>query len=123
GYLFERSGRVRYGAVVWLADAASSYTNKNVAKLMEASDGDTSLVVVGSRFLDPALEKILGIKFRENYSATDPLAMGPAHYITREVAQKTTKWWPSHEGCPARTPLLRTAGFSTAFQSHNTIFR
>src|SRR6266849_4426670 len=29
GYLFERSGRVRYGAVVWLADAAS-YQHKNV---------------------------------------------------------------------------------------------
>jgi hypothetical protein len=32
------------------------------------------------------------------------------------------RWWPSHEGCRARTPLLRTAGFSTA-SSHNTIFR
>jgi hypothetical protein len=26
------------------------------------------------------------------------------------------EWWPSHEGCRARTPLLPTAGFSTAFQ-------
>jgi hypothetical protein len=30
---------------------------------------------------------------------------------------------PSHEGCQARTPLLPTAGFFTAFQSHNTSFR
>ena len=27
------------------------------------------------------------------------------------------RWWPSHEGCRARTPLLRTAGFSTALQA------
>jgi len=26
-------------------------------------------------------------------------------------------WWPSHEGCRARTPLLPTAGFYTAFQA------
>jgi hypothetical protein len=31
-------------------------------------------------------------------------------------------WSPSHEGCQARTPLLGTAGFSTAFHSHNTMF-
>ena len=30
---------------------------------------------------------------------------------------------PSHEDCPARTPPLRTAGFSTAFPSHDTILR
>ncbi|PYT19913.1 MAG: hypothetical protein DMG57_43865, partial [Acidobacteria bacterium] len=92
GYLFERSGRIRYGTVVWLADA-TSHTNKNVASLVEASDGGTSLVVIGSRFLDPALEKLLGLKFKENYSATDPLVMGPAHYITREVAQQKPANW------------------------------
>jgi hypothetical protein len=27
------------------------------------------------------------------------------------------RWWPSHEGCRARTPLLRTVGFSTALQA------
>ena len=37
-YLFERSGRVRYGALVWLADD-SSYADKNVAALEEAAQG------------------------------------------------------------------------------------
>ena len=92
GYLFERSGRPRYGAVVWLADA-DAYANKNLARLVEASQGGTSLLVIGSRFLDPALERLLGLKFKENYSATDPLAMGPEHYITREVAQSKTANW------------------------------
>jgi len=92
GYLFERSGRVRYGAVVWLADAPS-YANKNVAGLADAVAAGTSLVAVASRFQDPALEQILGLKFKENYSATDSLAMGPAHFITRELAeQKTANW-------------------------------
>src|SRR5215467_12477318 len=92
GYLFERTGRVRYGAVVWLADA-SSYANKNLAGLADAVTAGTSLVAVASRFQDPALEQILGLKFRENYSATDPLAIGPAHFITREIAeQKTANW-------------------------------
>src|SRR5271166_5602995 len=27
------------------------------------------------------------------------------------------EWWPSYEGCQARTPLLPTAGFFTASQS------
>jgi len=91
GYLFERSGRPRYGAVVWLADA-DSYANKNLARLVEATEGGTSLLAVGSRFLDPALEQILGLKFKENYSATDPQVVGPAHYITREAVQKGANW-------------------------------
>ncbi len=90
GYLFERSGRVRYGAVVWLADA-SSYANKNMAGLADAVAAGTSLVAVASRFQDPALEQILGLKFKENYRAADSLEIGAAHFITREVAeQKTT---------------------------------
>lgn len=89
GYLFERSGRVRYGAVVWLADAPS-YPNKNMAVLAEAVAAGTSVVAVASRFQDPALEQILGLKFKEDYRAADPLALGPAHFITREIAEQKT---------------------------------
>jgi len=92
GYLFERSGRVRYGAVIWLADAPS-YANKNLAGLADAVAAGTSVVAVASRFQDPALEQILELKFKENYSATDPVVIGPAHFITREIAeQKTANW-------------------------------
>jgi len=87
-YLFERSGRVRYGALVWLADG-SSYADKNVAALEEAAQAGTSVVVVGSRFLDPALERLLGLKFKENYRASDPLEIGPPHFLTRDVARET----------------------------------
>src|SRR5439155_8743842 len=89
-YLFDRSGRVRYGAILWLADAAS-YERKNVEQLAEAVQGGTSVLVIGSRFLDPALEQILGLKFKSNYSATDPLEVGAPHFITREIGhQKST---------------------------------
>jgi hypothetical protein len=89
GYLFDRSGRVRYGTVVWLADA-SSYERKNLEQLAEAVQGGTSVLVIGSRFLDPTLEQILGLKFKSNYSATDPLEIGSAHFITREIARQKT---------------------------------
>jgi hypothetical protein len=92
GYLFERSGRVRYGAVVWLADAAS-YENKHVDKLAEAIAAGTSVVAVSSRFRDPVLEQILGLKFKEEYSATDPLEIESAHFITREVEHEKTANW------------------------------
>ena len=85
GHLFERSGRVRYGALVWLADEPS-YAVKNMAVIEEAAQAGTSVVVVGSRFLDPALERLLGLKFKENYRASDPVEIGPPHFITRDVA-------------------------------------
>jgi len=88
-YLFERSGRIRYGALVWVADS-SSYSGKNVALLEEAVQAGMGVVVIGSRFLDPALETVLGLKFKESYSATDPLKTGPPHFITRDVAPQTT---------------------------------
>jgi hypothetical protein len=89
GYLFDRSGRVRYGTVIWLADA-SSYERKNLEQLAEAVQGGTSVLVIGSRFLDPTLEQILGLKFKSNYSATDPLEIGAAHFITREITREKT---------------------------------
>jgi hypothetical protein len=89
GYLFDRSGRVRYGTVVWLADA-SSYERKTLEQLAEAVQGGTSVLVIGSRFLDPTLEQILGLKFKSNYSATDPLEIGAAHFITSEITREKT---------------------------------
>jgi hypothetical protein len=89
-YLFDRSGRVRYSAILWLADA-SSYESKNVHELAEAAEGGTSVFVIGSRFPDPTLEQILGLKFTSHYSATDPLEIAAPHFITREIShQKST---------------------------------
>ncbi|MGI8958870.1 MAG: hypothetical protein ACR2IV_03720 [Bryobacteraceae bacterium] len=42
-------------------------------QLDEAVKGGTSVLVISSRFLHPTLEQILGLKFKSNYSATDPL--------------------------------------------------
>ena len=92
GYLFERSGRARYGAVIWLADA-DSYANKNVERLAEAVAASTSVIAVASRLRDPALEQIFGLKFKEAYSATDPLEIRDAHFITREIARERTANW------------------------------
>jgi len=84
-YLFRRAGEVRYGAVIWLADSAS-YTGQDVAALEEAIHTGTSLLVAKSRFLDPALERVLGTKFKERYTATDPLRVTEPHFVTRELA-------------------------------------
>lgn len=84
-YLFRRSRDVRYGVVIWLADS-SSYANQNVGSLEEALHAGTSLVVANSRFADPTLERLLGLKFKEPYTATDPLRVVAPHFITRELA-------------------------------------
>jgi hypothetical protein len=84
-YLFDRSGKVRYGVVIWLADSPS-YEGQNLASLEEAARGGTGLIVVASRFLDPALERLLGLKFKEAYRAPDPLRVARPHFITWELA-------------------------------------
>lgn len=84
-YLFSRSGDVRYGVAIWLADAPS-YANQDVASLEQAVHAGTSLLVVNSRFLDPALDRLLGLKFKQSYTATDPLLVTEVHFITRELA-------------------------------------
>lgn len=95
-YLFDRSGDIRYGAVIWLADLPS-YKDQNTASLDEAVHGGTSLLVAKSRFLDPNLEKLLGAKFRDVYTATDPLSITQTHFITRRLTAEgmstlTTSW-------------------------------
>src|SRR2546425_10938723 len=55
-YLFDRSGDIRYGALIWLADLPS-YKDQNTVSLEEAVHGGTGLLVAKSRFLDPGLEK------------------------------------------------------------------
>jgi hypothetical protein len=42
-YLFRRSGVIRYGVVIWLADP-SSYGTQNLASLEEAMRAGTSLI-------------------------------------------------------------------------------
>lgn len=95
GYLFERSGKVRYGAVLWLADAPS-YAGKNLAILTEAIHSGTSFVSAVSRFADPALERILGLKYKADYRAADPLTLGPAHFITSETIAPAADVYGSH---------------------------
>src|SRR4029077_15351686 len=67
-HLFDRSGAVRYGTVVWLADLPS-YAAKNLAALSEAVQQGTSIIVAASRFTDPALEQILGLHYKADYRA------------------------------------------------------
>jgi len=87
--LFERTGKVRYSTVLWLADS-SSYAGKNVAALEDAAKAGTSVLVLDSRCLDPALESVLGLRFKEPYSSTNPLEIGAPHFITEGLVQKTT---------------------------------
>jgi hypothetical protein len=85
-YLFDRSGEVRYGAVLWLADLPT-YKDQNLDSLSEAVHHGTSLLVVKSRFIDSSLEKLLGAKFKQVYTATDPLRITQTHFITRRLTE------------------------------------
>jgi hypothetical protein len=107
-YLLDRSGDIRYGSVIWLADLPS-YKDQDIAALAEAVHAGTSLLVADSRFLDPALETLLGAKFREVYTATDPLRTTEPHFITRQLAAEgldtlktnwdfATRFWIEPEG-------------------------
>jgi hypothetical protein len=84
-YLFRRSGGIRYGAVIWLADPAS-YGEQDIASLEEATRAGTSLIVVDSRFLDPTLDKLMGLKFKDFYTSTDTFQVTQERYITRDIA-------------------------------------
>jgi hypothetical protein len=84
-YLFRRSGEIRYGTVIWLADS-SSYGGHNISSLEEATRSGTGLIVVKSRFLDSTLSQLLGLKFKDFYASTDTLQLTNKHFITREIA-------------------------------------
>ncbi len=88
-YLFDRSGNIRYGAVIWLADA-SSYVDQDIASLEQASRAGMGLIVVHSRFLDPKLDKLLGLTFKQYYASSDSFRLTRDHYITRDLAGKNT---------------------------------
>jgi peptidoglycan/xylan/chitin deacetylase (PgdA/CDA1 family) len=86
-YLLDRSGQARYGVIIWLADS-DSYAHQDVDSLGEATKAGASLLVCRSRFLDPALERLLGLKFKEIYSATDPLKVVQTHFITQDLGRQ-----------------------------------
>jgi hypothetical protein len=89
--LFDRSGSLRYGTLIWVADTPS-YLNSNTALLQECAQAGMGLIAISSRFLDPALEKLLGLRFKEAYSSTDPLKIERLHFITRDVTPEVTGW-------------------------------
>jgi hypothetical protein len=92
-YLFDRSGAPRYGMILWLADLPS-YDGKNLSVLAEAVQQGTSIIVAASRFSDASLERILGLRYKADYRAPDPVLRGPVHFITREL---TDELKPEHE--------------------------
>jgi len=72
--------------VLWLADLPT-YKDQNLDSLNEAVHHGTSLLVVKSRFIDSSLEKLLGAKFKQAYTATDPLRITQKHFITRRLTE------------------------------------
>lgn len=91
-YLFERSGTIRYGLIIWLADPAS-YEAWNLESLREAVHAGTSLLAAGSRVLHPVLEELLGLKFKEVYTSVEAFRVVRPHFITRELASKRMDPW------------------------------
>ena len=96
-YLFQRTGGIRYGTVIWVADP-SSYDKQDFAAFEEATRAGTGLIVINSRFLHPTLAKLLGLKFKEFYGSTEPFQLTQQHFITRDVtANETTASVPRHD--------------------------
>ncbi len=93
GYLFERSGQVRYGLVIWLADLPS-YSGKNLDILKEAVQAGTSVVAVASRLKDPVLADLFGLRYKADFRADAPLLVSTPHFITRDLGENFT---PSDE--------------------------
>src|SRR5262245_27244461 len=83
-HLFDRSGKPRYGIVIWLADL-ESYEGHNLQALGEAVQAGTGFLVAKSRFQHPVLEQLLGLKFKEAYTAVEPFRVARSHFITREL--------------------------------------
>jgi hypothetical protein len=98
-YLFRRSGGVRYGAVIWLADL-SSYSKQDIASLEEATREGTGLIVVNSRVLDSSLSKLLGLEFKDFYASTETFQVTKEHFITRDIAAGKSPPAPSHDYSP-----------------------
>jgi hypothetical protein len=86
-YLLDRSGTPRYGTVLWLADSPS-YAGQDMSSLEEAVHAGSSLLVERSRFLDPALKRLLGLRFKEAYTSTSPLQTSRPHFITHQLAEQ-----------------------------------
>ncbi len=82
-YLFQTSGVVRYGAILWMADL-DSYEGQNLDSLEEATHAGTGFIAIHSRLLDPVLERIAGQKFLESYTSSDPLRITQPHFLLRD---------------------------------------
>ena len=87
-YLFDRAGGVRYSAVLWLADAAS-YGDQDFSSVEQAATAGTGLIAVNSRVLHPALNKLLGVQFKEFYTSTDQFRMTGDHFLVRGVTENS----------------------------------
>ena len=120
GFFFERSGRVRYGVVIWLADLAS-YAGKKMESLDDAVKHGSSLLVACSRFADPVLGHILGLKYKADFRAADPLLVGPSHFITRALGKdsQSSEEFGSHMWVqPAGAQVLVSQGRHPALTVH-----
>jgi peptidoglycan/xylan/chitin deacetylase (PgdA/CDA1 family) len=82
--LFDASGKPRYGVIVWTADRDPE--SAGTSGVESAVQAGTTLLVVNSRFLDPTLEQLLGLKFREYYASFEPVRSKQPHFITRALA-------------------------------------
>lgn len=87
-YLFDRTGNIRYGAVVWLTDS-DSYIEQELGSLEQATNAGTGLIAINSRVLDPVLNKLLGLEFKQHYTSTESLRLASDHYIVRGITKNS----------------------------------
>ena len=79
-YLFQTSGVVRYGAILWMADL-DAYDGQNLDALEEATHAGSGFVAIHTRLRDPILERIAGQSFVESYTSSDPLHITQPHFL------------------------------------------
>ncbi len=84
-YMFDRSGRVRYGAVLWLADP-TSYSEQDLDALAQAAKHGTGFIAINTRGTNPVLNQLLGLTFKQHYTSTDPFRLIENHFIDRAAA-------------------------------------
>lgn len=119
-YLFRRSGAIRYGAVIWVADPAS-YGTQSLAALDQAVRAGTGLIVIDSRFLDSTLNRLLGLKFKEFYTSTDAFHLAQAHSITRDITAGNNPLLPHNENYSVRIGVEPTGAEVLAAQGQHPV--
>ncbi|MEW5978449.1 MAG: hypothetical protein AB1898_21855 [Acidobacteriota bacterium] len=82
-HFLDMSRQPRYGAILWDADPESSILKQNYDVLTEAVQGHhISLIAIADRIKEPAIQSLLGIRYRAKHSHSSRLKVTGDHFLT-----------------------------------------